>query len=82
MIIRPVFEKFRQHFLFYFEGDVLTAEFDNDQNLIVFANPYVDYSDLVINICEKVAELVYFRQRLLLYLYPFGNNDCLSIRIN
>ncbi|RYF16447.1 MAG: hypothetical protein EOO42_16485 [Flavobacteriales bacterium] len=82
MIIRPIFEKFRERFLFYFEGEVLTAEFDNDQNLIVFANPYVDYSDLVIHICESVAELVYFRQRLLLYLYPFGSNECLSIRIN
>ena len=82
MITRPIFEKFRQHFLDYFEDEVLAAEFDNNHNMIVYANPYADYSELVIHICDKVAELVYFRQQLLLYIYPFGNNDCLSIRIN
>ena len=82
MIARPIFEKFRQDFLAYFNGDVISAEFDNWQQLIVFVNPYLDFAELVMHICESILEIVYFRQHLELHIYPFGNNEAVRISIN
>jgi len=82
MIARPIFENFRTVFLDYFKEEVLTAEFDAAQQLIVFTNPFFAFDELVMNICDNILETVYFHQHLELHLYPFGSNECFKISIN
>ena len=82
MITRPVFEKFRQDFLAYFKDDVISAEFDSWQQLIVLVNPYRDFEEIVMQICENILETVYFRQHLELYIFPFGSNESVKLKIN
>jgi len=79
---RPHFEQFRKALLDYFQGDVIVAEFDNWDNLILFANPYQNFEELAINVCDNILETVYFSQHLELRLYPFGTNEYLKISIN
>jgi len=82
MIARPIFENFRKAFLDYFDQEVISADFDEQQNLIVFVSPYLNFEEIIMNICDNILETVYFRQQLQLHLYPFGSNEGVKISIN
>ena len=82
MIARPILENFRQNFLDYFQNQVLLAEFDEQQRLIVFVNPYLDFSELAMEICDNLIETVFFNHHLDLHLYRYGNNSFIKVSIN
>jgi len=82
IMIRPRLERYRKYFIDYFEDFVIAAEFDESQQLIVYANPYREFDQTVMEICEGLFDTVDFPDRLLLYLYPFGRNEYIRIAVN
>ncbi|TKC10523.1 hypothetical protein FA048_10085 [Pedobacter polaris] len=81
-MIRPRLERYRKYFLNHFDNYVLAAEFDLKKNLVVYATPYQDFDEIVIEICEGLVDTVDFSDHVLLYLYPFGSNKYIKIAIN
>jgi hypothetical protein len=79
---RPRLERYRRTFLSYFNDHVLAAEFDEQQNLIVYATPYYDFDKVIIEVCAGLMETVDFSDHLFLHLYPFGSNHYVKIGIN
>jgi hypothetical protein len=79
---RPRLERYRKQFLDYFEDHVIAAEFDDNLQLIVYANPYRNFDETVMEICEGLFDTVNFNDHLYLYLYPFGKNQYIRIAIN
>ncbi|TKC09885.1 hypothetical protein FA048_06630 [Pedobacter polaris] len=81
-MIRPRLERYRKHFLNHFEDYIIAAEFDAGQNLIVYATPYQNFDEIIMEICEGLVDTVDFPDHLFLYLYSFGNNEYIKIAIN
>ena len=81
-MIRPRLERYRKQFLYHFEDHVLAAYFDAQQHLVVYATPYQNFDEIVMEICEGLIDTVDFSDRLLLYIYPFGSNVYIKIGIN
>ena len=81
-MIRPRLERYKKHFLQYFEQQVIAAEFDLGEHLVVYANPYLDFEQLTTQICEGLFHTVDFPDQLEMHLYPFGHNQYVKIAIN
>ena len=79
---RPRLERYRKHFIHYFEEYIIAAEFNESQQLIVYTNPYKEFDHTVMEICEGLLDTVDFPDHLSLYVYPFGRNECIRIAIN
>ncbi len=82
MMNRPRLERYRTQFLNYFQDYVLAAEFDAQANLVVYATPYQNFDEVVVEVCEGLLDTVDFPDQLYLYLYPFGSNQYVKIGIN
>ena len=79
---RPRLERYRQHFLDHFDDYIMVAEFDKDQHLIVYANPYINFEETIMQVCEGLFDTVDFPDHLNLHLYSFGSNEFIRIVIN
>jgi hypothetical protein len=80
-MIKPQLERFRNEFLDYFQEDILLAEFDGHNHLIVFANPFLKFDELIVDICDHISETA-FDLNVYVHLYPFGKNESVIICIN
>ena len=81
-MIRPRLERYKKHFVQYFQQQVIAAEFDPQEHLVVYANPYLDFEQLTLEICEGLFDTVDFPDHLVMHLYPFGANHYVRIAIN
>ena len=79
---RPRLERYRKTFLSYFDDYVLAADFDVQQNLVVYTTPYRNFDEVIIEVCEGLIDTVDFSDHLFVYLYPFGSNQYVRIGIN
>ncbi len=81
MIAKPL-ENFRKEFLDFYKGYVLTADFDKQGKLIIFTNPYLDFENVIYDMCDMMLDTVNFREHLVIQLYPFGKNEYVSVSVN
>ena len=81
-MIRPRLLRYKKNFENYFHQEVIAAEFDPQQHLVVYANPYLDFEQLTLQICEGLFDTVDFPDQLIMHIYPFGGNQYVRIAIN
>ena len=79
---RRQLEIFREEFLMYYEDYILIADFDQQENLVVYSTPYLNFDEVIVYVCESLLDTVDFEDHLAIYLYQFGKNDCIRIAIN
>ncbi len=75
-------DTFKREFINYYENDILIADFDQQGHLIAFAKPFLDFDEVIVNVCEGMLDIVDFKQHLEVRLYPFGSNEFVEIGIN
>jgi uncharacterized glyoxalase superfamily protein PhnB len=75
-------ELFLEKFIDYHNDNVMHAELDPDDNLIIFASPYRDFDETTFELCDRLLDTVDFREQLKVKLYHFGSNEFVEIWIN
>jgi len=75
-------EMFRNEFLEYYHDYIISADFDENENLIVFSKPYLNFDEVIFHLAESILDTVNFDDHIDVHLYQYGKNDYVEIGIN
>jgi len=75
-------EKFRTEFLEYYSEQLLNAEIDENQNLIAYVRPDLDFDQTVAYLSDSILDTVDFEEHLDVYVYLYGSNQFEQLGIN
>lgn len=78
----PQLERFQKEFLSYYGDAIILTDFDEHGNFIALANPYRDFNELVMYVCDSILDTIYFDKNIHVHLRPFGVNSYVSISIH
>lgn len=73
---------FKMVFVNHYENEILIADFNDQGHLVAFANPYLDFDEVIVSVCEGMLDIVDFTQHLEIRLYQFGTNEFIEIGVN
>ncbi|MGV3547451.1 MAG: hypothetical protein ACO1N4_10330 [Pedobacter sp.] len=75
-------ETFRTELLTYYQDYLLMADFTANGKLLLLAKPFVDFHQIIMDLCDNMIDMVHFREHLDVHLYQFGKNELVEIAIN
>lgn len=75
-------EHFKNEFLAYYSEVLLSAEIDENQNLIAYVRPDIDFDETVAYLSDSILDTVNFEEHLDVRIYRYGENEYIELGIN
>lgn len=75
-------ESFRNEILTYYQDYLLMADFTAHGKLVLLAKPFIDFHQIIVDLCDNMIDIVDFKEHLDVHLYQFGKNELVEITIN
>ena len=73
---------FATNFLAYYKEYIISAHFDENQNLVVVARPELDFQTVVAYLTVSILDTVNFDEHIDVHLYEYGTGEFIEIGIN
>ena len=75
-------EKFRANFLAYYKDYIISAQIDENENLVVVSRPELEFQTVLEYLTDSILDTVMFDEHLEVHLYEYGSGEFVPIGIN